>query len=193
MQCWLTDGYMKRWGVRAASVSAVTNFEAWQTDWITTYPPMFYIPCYVLGVFHFQSLTYQWNTNFCFTGSALSRVSERDGLEGSFGIFGLQGGLERMPNVPYSRRDGERWELFFLLSLSTINPSLSYLVPSLRILSLVCLFISYLYLICSLIYPGSSLLWGLCPFFVILMTASVRLCPFFGGLIPLPENEVPFL
>ena len=30
------------------------------------------------------------------------RVSERDGLEGSFGIFGLRASLAGMPNVPES-------------------------------------------------------------------------------------------
>jgi len=65
------------------------------------------------GRIHYQAVKCQSTTalNFCFLGSGDFCVTERDGLEGSFGIFGLWVCLERMPNVPYSSRDGARWEI----------------------------------------------------------------------------------
>lgn len=38
----------------------------------------------------------------CLTHCLTIRVSERDGLEGSFGIFGLRASLAGMPNAPES-------------------------------------------------------------------------------------------
>jgi len=56
----------------------------------------------VLGVVHFQPHTFNKELIFVFSGSALSRVSERDGLEGFLSKLwscdGLCCGLLNMPD-----------------------------------------------------------------------------------------------
>ncbi len=73
---------------------------------------MKYTVCCTLAFIDFKSICLIYRT------PSLSPCLERDGLEGSFGIFELRASFVGMPNVPESEGMVESWYYFLFLSFN---------------------------------------------------------------------------